>query len=187
MPDELDNFDKRLRMFSESLEGLSESRLEILKSADGVIGKILVGHLIAEELLTICLEVRCSNYEHLENARLRFYQKVNLVRAFDRVPEITEDFWPLLFKLNALRNNLSHDIEQTKVEKLSAEFITLVLAAQKRSAKLAKKFGTEKPVFIDEDAEDALYQALHYTLGGLHMITVWTNHLDEMMSRKVTS
>jgi hypothetical protein len=184
MADEDDDFEGRLKAFSESLKGLSESRLELLKSADGLVGKILTGHLIAEELLTICLEIKCANPERLEDARLGFSQKVNLVRAFEVFPMITDHVWPLVFKLNSLRNHLVHDLDQGKVEKLSSEFISLVNQTQNRSKKIAKKLGVEEPILIDKDSDDALFQALHYTLGALDMLALWTNHLDALIAQQ---
>lgn len=178
-------FETQLREFSDYLNELSQDRLATLKSASGTLGKILTGHLIAEELLGICLEVRSTNPEYIEKANLRFFQKLQLVRAHQGIPEITEDFWPLLLKLNALRNHLAHDLQQGKLDALAKELIALVEKSQDRSAALAEKFGVDEPVYIDAKADDALFQALHYILGGLHAITVWTHHLEALVAHKM--
>jgi hypothetical protein len=82
---------------------------------------ILKGHLILETILNNIFDTIFFHPEHVHAARLRFYVKVQVVKAYAlRKDKI--DVWELILAFNSLRNEIAHKLEpderHKKVEKL---------------------------------------------------------------------
>jgi hypothetical protein len=71
------------------------------------IQTLLNAHLEVEGDLDTFLDQVFLNPEYLEKARLSFYQKVQLCRAYSNVNHDAAD-WKLMDGLNALRNKVAH-------------------------------------------------------------------------------
>lgn len=71
------------------------------------IQTLLNAHLEVEGDLDTFLDQVFLNPEYLEKARLTFYQKVQLCRAYSDVNHHADD-WLLMGALNALRNKIAH-------------------------------------------------------------------------------
>lgn len=86
---------------------------------------ILKGHLLLEELLNEYLESKLPRPEHLEEARLTFFQRVAITRALE--PLGPNDWvWSALAKLNTARNAFAHNLEPPNAEAKRNEFIASV-------------------------------------------------------------
>src|SRR5262245_32386458 len=82
---------------------------------------VLKGQLLLEEQLDRILTRFVFHPEHLEQANLRFYQKVCVARSIS-LDEQVNPMWELVLAVNALRNELAHSLDsprrQPKVERL---------------------------------------------------------------------
>jgi hypothetical protein len=80
---------------------------------------ILKGHLLIEEGLFAAIEAKCESGTYLDNARLTFFQKLQIVRALYIEPNAKKDpMIPMLDAveaLNMLRNRLAHNLEPKDV------------------------------------------------------------------------
>jgi hypothetical protein len=95
------------------LRDLAEKHLEGV--SDG-ISMVLKAHLILEETLHQMVRVKCEHPEFLEKAQLRFYQLIQVARAFYRLDEAPLaakgiDVWEIVEAINTLRNRLAHNLE----------------------------------------------------------------------------
>jgi hypothetical protein len=96
MTEEWDNSDEFINSYRAHLTEIDEIAQVILK-----------GHLDVEMHLDDALRTICFHPEHLEENRLSFAQKVNVVRAYalnrsDRME------WNVIRKLNEVRNQIAH-------------------------------------------------------------------------------
>jgi hypothetical protein len=71
---------------------------------------VLKGHLLVEQLLTSLLSHHCHSPSQLRKARLRFVQKVALVKAIVILP-FPDQLWGFLDLINQLRNDIAHELE----------------------------------------------------------------------------
>ena len=71
---------------------------------------VLKGHLLVEQLLTSLLSHHCHYPGQLREARLRFPQKVALVKAIVILP-FPDELWRFLELINHLRNDIAHKLE----------------------------------------------------------------------------
>ena len=77
---------------------------------------LLKGHLLIEEALTSILERHVFHPEHLADARLSFHQKSQLARSLAlRKNKLGE--WELMAAINALRNEISHQLNSEDRDK----------------------------------------------------------------------
>lgn len=83
---------------------------------------LLKGHLIVEEEINYALAGIFPNSEALHEARLTFFQKLQLMRAFDRLG-IAEQAFTAAEKLNRIRNRLAHQLEPIGIEDAIAAFV----------------------------------------------------------------
>jgi hypothetical protein len=84
------------------------------------------GHLILEEIVNRWLEALLHRPGAIEDANLRFYQKICLIRA---LVEVDDD---LVFrmidaaeKLNTMRNRLAHHLDYPQIEAQVRDFVSL--------------------------------------------------------------
>lgn len=78
---------------------------------------VLKGHLLVEEMLTELLEHILPFPQHIEALNLRFSHKVSIVRAACKHEE-NNKAWNLINTLNKTRNELIHNLEPPKLEKV---------------------------------------------------------------------
>ena len=78
---------------------------------------VLKGHLLVEEMLTELLEHILPFPQHIEVLNLRFSHKVSIVRAACKY-EVNNKAWDLINALNKTRNELIHNLEPPKLEKV---------------------------------------------------------------------
>lgn len=127
-----------------------------------VISIVLRAHLHIEQVLSEAIGLFATNLASVEDAKLTFTQKVHLVRAFNlRHP--SEPFWSALRALNALRNDLAHELTSAQRERKVAEFIRLTEAdfpEHPNGAEWAKA----------ATVEDQLVSCLSYVYGALKWI-----------------
>jgi hypothetical protein len=90
-----------------SLDKYTKWFQEELAVVDTVAQVTLKGHLRIEELLEEILSLYFFHTEHLEEANLRFYQKLSIARGLAlRKNQIS--IWKLIGAINSLRNELAH-------------------------------------------------------------------------------
>jgi hypothetical protein len=71
---------------------------------------VLKGHLLVEQLLNSLLSRECHSPGELRKIRLRFPQKVALVKAIVFLP-FPDELWGFLELINQLRNDIAHELE----------------------------------------------------------------------------
>jgi hypothetical protein len=74
----------------------------------------LKGHLLVEEMLVELSSKLLPHHEYLDDASLRFHQKVSLVRSALHLKH-NHRAWDLINALNRLRNDLVHSLEPPKL------------------------------------------------------------------------
>ena len=85
-----------------------ESELELI---------ILKGHLLIEEQLNNILEAARINQSKLGNLELQFFKKVLIANSLCwKSPD--DEIWKFMLKINKLRNDLAHQLDSKKRDKL---------------------------------------------------------------------
>lgn len=95
--------------FLRALERFTEEMSRI----DEVAHVLLKGHLILEEQLVSIIEQYAFQRDHVQEARLSFTQKLAVARSFC-LRKNTHGEWELIGALNALRNDIAHNLNSTK-------------------------------------------------------------------------
>lgn len=89
---------------------------------------ILKEHLFVEELLFDILKLHCRDSGPIENIKLGFSHKLNLVHAMfgSHLPgmEFPKNVWAALNKLNKLRNSLAHNIDSPRAAEAFKSFVS---------------------------------------------------------------
>jgi len=99
---------------------------EHLKFVDKFGQAVLNGHLIIESALDNILDLIFFHTEHVRDARLGFNQKVQLARAIAlRKNKLAP--WTLILSVNAVRNEISHNLEGEKRTKKAEQLRRLYL------------------------------------------------------------
>ena len=86
---------------------------------------LLKGHLLIEEMLDKIISKNAHNPQYIEKAKLSFYNKIFLARAFTNLEE-DEWFWKSIEVLNEARNSLGHKLDKKVLEEKINNFIILV-------------------------------------------------------------
>jgi len=86
-----------------------------LPQTDDMTLLVLKAHLLIEEQLISILEDCVRDQDALNDARLSFSQRLQLVKAM-KYEEKNLWVWTAIQKLNELRNELAHKIDSSKVE-----------------------------------------------------------------------
>lgn len=115
------NVDEEARRY---LEKLLEQKPELkdtlervgahLYFADDIVLVVLKGHLLIEEALTTIIRKSVHHGEFVDEANLRFYQKVQIARSLS-LDEHQNEMWGLVLGLNRVRNDMAHALEHPKV------------------------------------------------------------------------
>ncbi len=86
---------------------------------------VLKGHLLIERLLENYLVLNLPNSRELDDARFTFAHKLAVTAALCKDQE-AKPLWKSIRLLNNLRNELSHQLESSRKESLTLEFIRSV-------------------------------------------------------------
>ena len=112
------------QLITKSHEENSKKYMELLPETDDLSLITLKGHLIIEEILNFIIEKHCNYPKYLKDARLTFAQLICLTKALISLP-MQGCCFPLITKLNKLRNELAHNITTEKADKLATELVEL--------------------------------------------------------------
>lgn len=88
---------------------------------------VLKAHLLAEDLMYEYLRSVMHRPDRLEEARLGFVQLVSLCRAHHKYVDDAWWGWTAFLKLNALRNQLAHNLNPANLQEKIVDFTTLVM------------------------------------------------------------
>lgn len=128
------------------------------------IGRVLRAHLAVEHFLTAYIQAQNPNLGKLNNARLTFAQKANLLGESDPLAGFLK---PGLKRLNEIRNRIAHKLRNVVDEGDREAFLTMQLFVEIRTH-LASRFGvmmSEDPLSVVEDfarlASAILHAAAH--------------------------
>jgi len=108
----------------DSHKELNDKLMALLPETDDLSLMALKGHLIIEESLNSLVKSHCSYPQYIVKARLSFAQLSNISKSLVNLP-IHEHVFPAIDKLNALRNNLAHNITSEKADILANELIQI--------------------------------------------------------------
>lgn len=86
---------------------------EHFQYVDAIAQVVLKGHLLIEEALERIIGKFVFHPEHLENANLRFAQKLDVARSMS-LDEQDNEMWDLAKAINSLRNELAHSLNSKK-------------------------------------------------------------------------
>ncbi|MFT5519679.1 MAG: hypothetical protein ACI9IA_000263 [Enterobacterales bacterium] len=103
--------------------------VDVLSKLTDVELILLKVHLLVEEMLTDVISIRAKNKKHILDARLSFYSKMKLARAYHD-GDVSEWVWKSIELLNKSRNKLAHNLTADEVTKGMNEFICLVKSNQ---------------------------------------------------------
>lgn len=99
-----------------------------MPQGDDLILIVLKGHLLIEEMLQEIIDISVANPAELENARFSFAHKLCLARALDHDHEPKRQMFLLIEKVNALRNQLAHNLEPADLERRVRDVVSLFLS-----------------------------------------------------------
>jgi len=98
---------------------------------DSLLEIVLKGHIFIESLLNSILREYFPSPKFFDEARLGFYQKLKLVRA-KHWREQNNDIWVLVEKINKLRNDMAHGLDQEKIKKSLNKVLEYQLQIEKQ-------------------------------------------------------
>jgi hypothetical protein len=123
------------------------------------IGRILRAHLHVEYYLTEFLQYTNPNLGNLDEARITFGQKINLLQGNDRRISF---LIPGIRHLNKIRNRLAHDLEATVTEDDAIMFLQgLFKAFRDEGAKRAESKLSANPIDVLEEFAEFASSMLH--------------------------
>jgi hypothetical protein len=157
------------KVFADS-DALASKIDRLLPTSNDLVGLVLRGHLIVEELLFAACTAYCRDPAHLKMARLRFPQLVSLLRALEKIPAVPPAYWSALLELNSLRNTLAHQLEHQDLGIRTARFVIAV-----------GQVGLQRALPKPDTSPEALKAALHYIIGGLQAVAVWHSALETLL------
>lgn len=123
-----------------------------LEEVDPFILVVLKSHLIMESAIDNIIRLTFFHPEIILEARMNFYQKVEIVRAYS-VREDEMSIWQLMHAIAELRNEVAHNLEPKKRER--------------RMDKVRRLYYSEVSAEIAEDHKDAPDEMIVMTAAGL--------------------
>ena len=84
-----------------------------MRYVDELTMVVLKGHLVLEEQLERILATFVFHPNYLEDANLRFAQRVAIAQSMS-LDEYANQMWDLIIAINALRNELAHTLNSEK-------------------------------------------------------------------------
>lgn len=97
----------------EPLEEMRQRIEEQFRHVDETAVVVLKGHLLIEEALDTIISKFVHHAAFIEEARLRFAQKIAVARSMS-LDEHENGMWDIAIKLNSLRNDLAHALDSPK-------------------------------------------------------------------------
>jgi hypothetical protein len=104
-----------------------------LPETDDFITVVLKAHLILEQYLTRLISRYCRVPKYLEAARLTFWQRIQLAKAFVFFP-VPVEIWRALELVNQVRNDVAHNLSPSKLAGHIAAVRALPLCAPRDKA-----------------------------------------------------
>ncbi|PKO86653.1 MAG: hypothetical protein CVU18_13945 [Betaproteobacteria bacterium HGW-Betaproteobacteria-12] len=127
------------------------------------IGRILRAHLHVEYYLTEFLQHTNPKLGDLDEARITFNQKINLLQSGDRTVEL---LIPGIRHLNKIRNRLAHNLDATVTEGDATVFLQgMFNAFREAGASGAEKQLSTKPIDVLEEFAEFASSMLHAPSG----------------------
>jgi hypothetical protein len=124
-----------------------------------MIGRILRAHLHVEYYLTEFLQYTNPDLGSLDEARITFNQKINLLPNDDQKIDF---LIPGIRHLNKIRNRLAHNLEATVTENDAAVFLQgLFKAFRDEGAKRAARELSTNPIEVLEEFAEFASSMLH--------------------------
>lgn len=154
-------------------EARRERLVALLPESDDLVGLVLRGHLVLEELLFVACAAFCAAPEHLKGARLRFPQLVSLLRSLEKIPSVPDNYWAALTELNSLRNLLAHQLEHNDLESRIVHFLATVDLPP-----------DVKKSLQPEPLRKKLQAALHFLIGGFEVAAVWHEGVETLLRHR---
>jgi hypothetical protein len=90
-----------------------------MSTIDATVDLLLKGHLLIEEALAATIDLHIYEREHLAKARLSFSHKLHVARAL-ALRKAACGEWELMLAINALRNEVAHQLRSAKREEKMA-------------------------------------------------------------------
>jgi hypothetical protein len=100
--------------FKENVESWRKLADEHFPDTDDFTTVVLKAHLILEQYLTRLISRYCRVPKYLEAARLTFWQRIQLAKAFLFCP-VPSEIWRGLELLNSIRNDVAHNLSPGKL------------------------------------------------------------------------
>src|SRR5689334_10663739 len=107
------------------LQESHQQLVEIFENPDPFLAAVLRGHLLVEERLGELAAAYAFNPDYITKLRLRFYDKLQLVRAFN-AKHADQPIWDAIAALNSLRNDLAHHLTSDQRSQRIQKFLRLV-------------------------------------------------------------
>lgn len=104
-----------------SIHSRAQYFIKRLPMSDDMIVIVLKGHLIIEEILDEILKSHCHNYQSMRDANLTFYQKAHVANSL--MSAFNDIAFQSIILLNKLRNDLAHNFDSQKKDKIIELFI----------------------------------------------------------------
>lgn len=163
--------DKLIKKFKQNMESNEQRRKKFFPKSDDLLAIVLRGHLLVEERLDTLNGHYFRFPTYYEEAKLSFHKKLLIAKAQVIAPN--PDFiFPVLFKLNELRNNLAHNLDSPKLTKKVNVFINLV----------EKNYSKENKEYLkisNASKERRTQYAISYIMGQLDVL----DNLIEFMEK----
>jgi len=100
---------------SKQWKDVDQKILAHLVPASDITTLVLKGHLLLEEEINRTLSGILGNVQPLDDARLSFFQRLQVLRAIDRT-NIAAECLDAASALNRIRNRLAHNLENAGIE-----------------------------------------------------------------------
>jgi hypothetical protein len=165
----------RWTQFKDEHEATAAAYLQALKGQQDLLGLILKGHLVVEDMLRRALALHCVEADHLKGTRFKFGQLVSLLRALQKIP-VPDDVWEAAIALNRLRNEAAHSLTETKL----AELVTIFIS----STSIAKN---QRIKDLPDVPSAAFPMAIHYLVGQFDMACMWYAGVEALVSETLAA
>lgn len=164
----------RMKQFMSDLQ-------EHLGQVDELTLVVLKGHLLIEESINRVISRFVFHPEMLESARLSFAHRVSIARAIS-LDEHDNSMWDMILAINALRNNLAHNLHSPKRAQ-QIQRVLLLLKHETRDAETTSFHSIAEPEHLQ------LLDAIAFCTGFLSSFEAeverfrdWIDNLDQVVN-----
>jgi hypothetical protein len=162
---------KMQKLVPDHLKKYFNQFIEHMRQVDDVALTVLKGHLLIEGIIDNILEVFFFHPEQLQSARLTFFQKVALARAY-ALRKNKDSVWDLVLAINELRNATAHELAGEKRQRKLEEVRRLYIAGALSEA-------TKRPGIEDKElVEFACADCVGYLGTYEHDVRALRAHID---------